>query len=143
MKSVNLILLFILFVSALQSATAQVSKQTGSKNKTAKCLAYEPEKVSLRGQLSRKTVVNASNQKETIWTLKLDAPACVNADAENEFNVKQNRVLDVQLVLTAEMFKKYRALVNKKIAARGTLFGAHTQHHFTDVLMIVEEVTAR
>jgi hypothetical protein len=140
MKYLNIVLLLILF-APMQSSEAQTSKQTNSK--TAKCLSYEPEKVSLRGQLLRKTLVNASNQKETIWTIKLDAPVCINADAENEMNVKQNRVTDVQLVLTTEMFKKYRAQLNKKIEASGTLFGGHTQHHFTDVLMIVEEIKAR
>lgn len=143
MKYVNVFLLLIIFIAAAQNGAAQTVKQTNQRNKTAKCLNYEPEKVSLRGQLLRKTVVNASNQKETIWTLKLDAPVCVNADAENEFSVKQDRVADVQLVLTAEMFKKYRAQLNKKIEASGTLFGAHTQHHFTDVLMIVEEITTK
>lgn len=143
MKYLNVVLLLVLFAAASQIIQAQVSKQTSSKTKTAKCLAYEPEKVSLRGQLLRKSVVNASNQKETIWTIKLDAPVCVNADPENEMNAKQNRVTDVQLVLTGEMFKKYRAQLNKKVEASGTLFGGHTQHHFTSVLMIVEEIKAR
>lgn len=142
MKSLSIFLLLILF-AARQDALAQVSKQTEPKHKTADCLSYEPEKVSLRGRLLRKTIVNASNQKETIWTLKLDAPVCVKADRGNEFNAAVARVTDVQLVLSAEQFKKYRAHLNKKTIAGGTLFGAHTQHHFTDVLMIVEEITTR
>ncbi|HEX8197033.1 MAG TPA: hypothetical protein VF571_12650, partial [Pyrinomonadaceae bacterium] len=71
----------LLFIFICTASIAVADAQTG------KCLNYEPEKVSLRGQLLRKSVVNASNQKETIWTIKLDAPVCVKADAGNEFNV--------------------------------------------------------
>ena len=133
MLFIKLLLFIFISIASIAAADAQ----------TAKCLSYEPEKVSLRGQLLRKSVVNASNQKETIWTLKLDAPICVKADAGNEFNVAVERLTDVQLVLSTEQFKKYRANLNKKIEAGGTLFGAHTQHHFTNVLMIVEEIKAR
>jgi hypothetical protein len=133
MRFIKLLLFIFICTASIVAADAQ----------TAKCLNYEPEKVSLRGQLLRKSVVNASNQKETIWTIKLGAPVCVKADAENEFNVAAARVSDVQLVLSSEQFKKYRTNLNRKIEAGGTLFGAHTQHHFTNVLMIVEEIKAR
>ncbi|HEX8399908.1 MAG TPA: DUF4431 domain-containing protein [Pyrinomonadaceae bacterium] len=133
MRFIKLLLFVFISIVSVAAANAQ----------TAKCLSYEPKKVSLRGHLLRKSVVNASNQKETIWTIKLDAPICVKADAGNEFNVAVKRLTDVQLVLSSEQFKKYRANLNKKIEAGGTLFGAHTQHHFTNVLMIVEEIKAR
>jgi hypothetical protein len=130
------LLIFICLISAL-AARAQTATAA------ARCLSYEPETVNLSGLAARRTFVNASDKKETVWILRLDAPVCVKRDAENEFNVERNRVRDVQLVLTAEQYKQFQSNLNKKVAARGKLFGAHTQHHFTDVLMIVEEIKAR
>ena len=104
------------------------------------CLNYEPETVSLTGTLLRRSAVNVSGQKEVIWVLRLAKPACVNASEGDDFNVKRTRVTDVQLVLEPEMFAKYRGLIGKKSTARGTLFGEHTAHHFTPVLLDVAEM---
>jgi hypothetical protein len=110
-----------------------------SAQKTAaeKCLSYEPAVVKLNGKLSRKTVTNASEQKETIWVLTLDKAVCVDADAENEFNPAFERITEVQLVLKSEQIRKFRALQNQNISVTGTLFAGHTQHHFTEVLIMV------
>ncbi|HSK71733.1 MAG TPA: DUF4431 domain-containing protein [Pyrinomonadaceae bacterium] len=102
-----------------------------------KCLFYEPATVSLDGKLTRKVVVNASEQKETIWILKLNEIVCVAADENNEFNPAVEKVSDVQLVLNSKQFRVIRDLQNQKVSVTGTLFAAHTQHHFTDVLLIV------
>ena len=104
------------------------------------CVNYEPEIVSLVGTLSRRTVVNVSEQKEVIWILRLARPVCVTAVEGDDINVKRARVTDVQLVLEPEMFKMYRGLVGKKVRATGTLFGQHTAHHFTPVLLDVAEM---
>jgi len=84
--------------------------------------------------------MNVSGQKEVVWILRLAKPVCVNADEASDFNVERSRVTDVQLVLEADMFKKYRALLGKKVRAMGTLFGEHTAHHFTPVLLDVTAV---
>lgn len=83
-----------------------------------------------------------SKQKETVWVLKLDKPICMNAGAENEFDIKQAHVKEIQLGLDKEMYRKYRALLNKRVEASGMLFGAHTQHHVTDVLLDAKEIKA-
>lgn len=121
---------FIFIIGASADAFAQnaVSK---------KCLSYEPVTVSLDGKLTRKVVVNASEQKATIWVLKLEEVVCVAEDENNEFNPAVEKVSDVQLVLNSKQLREIRALQNQKISATGTLFAAHTQHHFTEVLLIV------
>lgn len=124
------------FLFAGQTTFAQTEK-----NKS--CLAYEPAKTVLDGLLTRRAVVNASEQKETIWIVRLRAPQCVAADANNEFNPAVERVSEVQLVLTAEQMHRYRPLLNQKITVAGTLFAAHTQHHFTEVLLIVGEMAKK
>ena len=105
------------------------------------CLDYEPAEVSLAGTISRRTFVNASEQKEVVWILRLAKPVCVNADENSDSNVKRARVKDVQLVLEPGMFAEYRRLLGKKVRATGTLFGEHTAHHFTSVLLDVTKMS--
>lgn len=104
------------------------------------CLNYEPENVTLSGKLARLSMKNISGRKETIYVLKLETPICVNADAESEYNQQQSGVNDIQLAFDAEKYKSSRALLNKNVSVSGTLFGEHTQHHFTKVLMMVSEI---
>ena len=101
------------------------------------CLNYEPDPVTLVGTVSRKRFLNVSEQKEIVWLLKLTKPICVNADEGSDFNVNRSRISEVQLVLEPEMFGRYRRLLGKKVKAAGTLFGEHTAHHFTPVLLDV------
>lgn len=135
-KSFILTLVFAVLVFAAQATHAQTAK-------IKTCLEYEPANATLDGQLMRRAVVNASEQKETIWIVKLRAPQCVAADAENEMNAAVESVSEVQLVLTADQMRRARSLVNQKITIAGTLFAAHTQHHFTEVLMIVGEISKK
>ena len=130
-----------LFFAAVLLFAGQGARAQGAKNKS--CLKYEPAKTILDGQLTRRAVVNASEQKETIWVVRLRAPQCVAADPDNELNPAIERAAEVQLVLTAEQMRRYRPLLNQKTAVAGTLFAAHTQHHFTEVLLIVGEMTKK
>lgn len=136
----KLLILSLVFAAVLIFAAPTTRAQT-AKNKT--CLVYEPAKTTLDGQLTRRAVVDASEQKEMIWLVKLRSAQCVAADAENEMNPAIESVSEVQLVLTAEQMRRARPLLNQKITVAGTLFAAHTQHHFTEVLMIVSELTKK
>ncbi len=135
-KLLILSLAFAVLIFAVQTTHAQTTK-----NKT--CLEYEPIKTKLDGHLTHRAVVNASEQKEMIWIVKLRSTQCVAADAGNEMNPAVESVSEVQLVLTAEQMRRARPLLNQKITVTGTLFAAHTQHHFTEVLMIVSEITKK
>lgn len=125
-KFIFTVFLSLIFVFAAQAQTD--------------CLNYEPENVTLSGKLIRLSMKNISGQKEMIYTLRLETPICVNADAENEYNPQQSDVKDIQLAFDAEKFKSSRSLLNKNVTVSGTLFGEHTQHHFTKVLMSVSEI---
>ena len=133
-KSIKLIFSFIFILSV--TAVAALAQTSGNKQ----CLAYEPATVTLKGKLLRKAVINASEQTEVIWVLKLEDSVCVAADAENEFNPSVESVTEVQLVLNREHLIKSRDLQNRKISVNGALFAGHTQHHFTDVLLMVANV---
>ena len=113
------------------------------------CLSYEPTVVNLRGTLIRSTLPGPANYQdvrrgdtaETSWFLELDSSICVNVDnSQPDLNPSQADIRKVQLVLQASMYKRYRALLGRKVVARGTLFGAHTGHHHTPVLLTVKSL---
>ena len=110
------------------------------------CRSYEPVAVALHGKLIRKTFAGPPNytdirkgdQAETFWLLNLDSPICVHEDAsEPELNPSQKNVRSVQLVLDQGDYERLKALLGKRVVAAGSLFGAHTGHHHTAVLLTV------
>ena len=115
----------------------------------AACLSYEPAEVTLRGILVRKTFpgppnyedIRKGDQPETYWLLTLDSAICVDQDkSEPELNPAKKDVRQVQLVLQPEMYRRFKSLLNRKTVATGTLFGAHTGHHHTPVLLTVQSI---
>lgn len=110
------------------------------------CKSYEPALVSLYGTLTRKIFAGPPNYQdihrgdaaEAVWMIKLDSPICVNQDkAEPDLNPSQQNVRVVQLVLKKEEIERANTLLGRKVVASGTLFGAHTGHHRTPVLLTV------
>ena len=72
-----------------------------------------------------------NDSKERVYVLVLDKPITMIAEDKNEFNTAKTNIKEIQLV-TNEDFKHH---INKKITLSGTLFGAQTGHHHTDVLL--------
>jgi hypothetical protein len=112
----------------------------------AGCKSYEPALVSLHGILVRETFAGPPNYRdihkgdepEAIWLLKLESPICVDEDkAQPDLNPSQRNVRKVQLVLNKEYGERANVLLGKRVVASGTLFGAHTGHHYTSVLLTV------
>jgi len=112
----------------------------------AGCKSYEPALVSLHGILVRKTFAGPPNYRdihkgdepETVWLLKLESPICVDEDKlQPDLNPSQRNVRKVQLVLNKEHSERANVLLGKRVVASGTLFGAHTGHHHTSVLLTV------
>ena|SRR5258708_25691079 len=112
----------------------------------AGCLSYKPVVVVLRGILIRKTFPGPPNYRsirngdtgETYWFVQLDRLICVNQDRpEPDLNPAQKSVRRVQLVLEPSAYKKYKTLLGKRVVLTGTLFGAHSGHHHTPVLLTV------
>lgn len=114
------------------------------------CKSYEPASVALHGKVVRKTFAgppnysNISNgdEAEVYWLLELDTAICVDEDkAQPDLNPRQKNVKAVQLVfLNGDAYKEYQSLVGKRVVATGSLFGAHTAHHHTDVLLTVKNL---
>ena len=128
-------LLFIL-LSVISVAQMQI----------AGCKSYEPMVVELSGTLLRKTFAGPPNyhdihkgdESETFWVLKLDFPICVDQDpADPDLNPAQKKIRTVQLLLNKEADERARSLSGKRVQTAGTLFGAHTGHHHTPVVLTV------
>jgi hypothetical protein len=125
---------------------ARASSSAAQAKPQPACLAYEPTVVTLRGTLVSKTFPGPPNfesirngdKPETYWLLDLPAAVCINEDkVEPDLNPAQEDVREIQLVLKSEWYKQHKALLGREIVATGTLFGRHTGHHHTSVLLTV------
>ena len=110
------------------------------------CLTYEPATVELRGTVVRETFPGPPNYEsvkegdapEVVWLLQLAEPICVSAKESDAEYPAASDLKRVQLVLTADEYKKFADLVGQPVVASGSLFAAHTGHHHADVLLTVE-----
>jgi Domain of unknown function (DUF4431) len=127
-----------------KSSVRQTTHQSG-------CLSYEPAVVTLSGTLVRKTFPGPPNYESVIhgdkpeisWFLDLPESVCVKEDgAEPDLNPKQSAIREIQLVLQPQQYVQHKALVGRKVVATGTLFGEHTGHHHTPVLLTVRTLEA-
>ncbi|HTR66172.1 MAG TPA: DUF4431 domain-containing protein [Terriglobales bacterium] len=118
----------------------------GQTSQKSDCLSYEPAVVKITGILIRKTFpgppnyesIQRGDRAETSWFLDLPATVCVNEDRTKPgLNPGQRDVHEIQLVLQPEQYSQHKALVGGRVVATGTLFGEHTGHHHTPVLLTV------
>jgi len=109
-------------------------------------LAYEPATVELRGTLALEQKYGPPNygenpesdEKVRVPILVLSEPVDVQGDPRSDLNGEAVRdVRKVQLVFKS---RSYQRLVDKNVVATGTLFHAHTGHHYPDVLMNVSTI---
>ena len=111
-------------------------------------VSYEPATVTLTGKISRRVFPGPPNYEsvkkgdapEVAWLLRLERPVSVKAKQGDEFNQTRRNVRDLQLALGPDDFKRYRSLLGKRVAVSGQLFGAHTGHHHTAVLLQVKSL---
>jgi hypothetical protein len=134
--------------AALIAATVLVSTNSamGQSTSLSPCLSYEPAVVTLSGTLVRKTFPGPPNYKsvkkgdkpETSWFLDLPESVCVNEDkTEPDLNPKQSGIHEIQLVLQPEQYQRHKGMVGRQVLATGTLFGEHTGHYHSPVLLTV------
>jgi hypothetical protein len=111
------------------------------------CLTYEPDTVSLKGTIKRRTFAGPPNyesvakgdQPERMWVLRLARPICVAASGDRK---EEKNVSDLQLVFAgAEDYRRYRSFVGRRVTVNGTLFPAQTGHHYTRVLLTVTRIS--
>jgi hypothetical protein len=113
---------------------------------------YEPAKSVLSGTVKRVVFpgppnyedVKAGDAPQVCWILLLPRKANVRAIAgasTDEFNVPETGISDIQLAFTEpDAYQKHRRLLGKPVTVTGTLFHAHTGHHFTRVLLSVSSL---
>jgi hypothetical protein len=134
--------------SAIVMATVLMSgiSVMGQSTHQSHCLSYEPAVVTLSGTLVRKTFpgppnyesVKKGDRPETSWFVDLPESVCVNEDrVDPDLNPKQSGILEIQLVLQPEQYQQRKEMIGRKVVATGTLFGEHTGHHHTPVLLTV------
>jgi len=132
----------IITVITLISTNSTMNQSTPQ----SQCLSYEPAVVTLSGTLVRKTFPGPPNYEsvkkgdipETSWFLDLPESVCVNeSKTEPELNPQQNDIREIQLVVKPQQYQQHKGIVGKKVLATGTLFGEHTGHHHTPVLLTV------
>ena len=113
------------------------------------CLSYEPSVVKLTGTLVREIFpgppdyasVQHGDKPEVYWLLNLAKPICVDEDtAEPGLNPAHKDIRAMQLVISAAFYKKYKNLVGHQVVVTGTLFGEHTAHHKTPVLLTISSL---
>jgi hypothetical protein len=112
------------------------------------CLAYEPETVTLEGNVSSKDFpgppnfesIRGGDQRIRYWILRLPQSVCVDG-GHDDINVRVENIREIQLVFEDDAFyKKYRALVrkHKHFQVVGSLFHEHTANHVRKILFKVQ-----
>ena len=100
--------------------------------------------MNIGGTLARKTFAGPPNYEsvrkwdraQTYGLIEPYSPVCVVEDeADPDLNPSQDLVGEIQLVLTPEEYQAFKEMVGREVIAKGTLFGAHTGHHHTPVLL--------
>lgn len=104
------------------------------------CLKPGPKTVILTGKLERRIYpgppnyedIKKGDQPETGFYLLLKEPVCYVGDELSD--PKQNVSL-IQLVLDQKGYDELRPYLGKIIKLKGSLFGSHTGHHHTPILL--------
>jgi len=114
----------------------------------ARCLAYEPTRVTLEGTLTSRSLPGPPNyvsiargdHPETIFLVTLDQPICVSADPSSRMNARSHAgITEVQLAPNSQ---RPRRFVDKRVRVSGSLFGAQSRHHRTPVVLNVTGIRA-
>lgn len=112
----------------------------------ADCFHYDSERVRLLGKLEIRTYYGPpgygesprSDRRERQAILLLAKPICVVGGVDKTYPSTSNES-EVTLVPTRNQnLAKYR---NKTVEVSGTLFGAHTGHHRTPVLIDMDTIS--
>ncbi|MFY1665653.1 DUF4431 domain-containing protein [Pseudomonas sp. Pseu.R1] len=109
----------------------------------SECNQYEPADTTLSGTLTRQVFpgppgfedVVTGDEPQVGFYLSLSEPLCMKGNEnEGDISVEDNETL-VQLVLQATDYDNLRPYLDQPVVLKGTLFGAETGFHHTQVLM--------
>ena len=114
-------------------------------------LSYEPEVMELDGRLVIESKFGPPNfgeqpktdEKVRVPVLVLSNRANMLADSGDDPNAKS--VYDVRQIQLAfpSSDTAHNALIGKQVVVTGTLFHAHTGHHYTEVVMNVQSIEGK
>jgi hypothetical protein len=137
------------FLSMFSPSPLPATEARGAKTTAAAdCLEYGPV-VQLTGNLMKKTFPGPPNfasvaqgdAPEVAWILHLDKPVCAKGRTGDDFDVAVSHLQEQQLVLgNNDYYRQAKKFLSRKVIATGVLFGAHTGHHYTPVLMDVKNI---
>jgi len=128
--------------------TLLVSFACAGSSRAQHFLSYEPEVVELDGQLVVQSKYGPPNYGEDPKTdLKVRVPVLVlrqrvsvigdRGDGHNSQTVYGARQIQLAFGVGET---SHKALIGKQVVVTGTLFHAHTGHHYTDVVMTVRSI---
>lgn len=129
------------------STNPQVEDATELKKENPTEYQYEPAVSTIHGTLSSKVYWGPPgygedttvDEKENVYLLVLDKGINIQApkkDLSDGYNAAINNVMQLQLVNQQSL----DAYLNKNVTVTGTLFGAQTGHHHTDILLDVKSI---
>jgi uncharacterized protein DUF4431 len=109
---------------------------------SATCLSYA-NRVSITGTLTRTVFPGRPNfesvakgdEPETYFVLRLNPPACVDADPTDAEIPAKRGITEIQLLLSSEQYAELRPKLGQRIGLSGVLFPAQTGHHHTPVIL--------
>ena len=114
-------------------------------------LSYEPEVMELDGRLVIESKFGPPNfgeqpktdEKVRVPVLVLSNRANMLADSGDDPNAKSvYHVRQIQLAFPSSD-TAHKALIGKQVVVTGTLFHAHTGHHYTEVVMNVQSIEGK
>ena len=114
-------------------------------------LSYEPAMVELEGRLVIQNEYGPPNfgenprtdRKEKVPVLVLAKPINVRGTPGDEYTATSvEETARIQLVFI-DTSPAYKQLIGKKILVKGSLFHAHTGHHYTPVLIKVSSLESK
>ena len=130
-RSIASLVLLAIALAGASAASAQTCLKADSK-----------AEVRIQGTLATVNFVHPGNgSRQSAVVVRLANPVCADVtDIDN----KVERVSNIARVQLAGDFdaKKARQLMNKRVAAGGTLFGQHTAYHVTPILLDTKSLEA-
>jgi len=112
----------------------------------ARCLGYEPNRITLTGQIVHKRLPGPPNYRsvahgdrpESVYFVALDQPVCVSADPTSSRNTRSYAgITEIQLLISPV---EGSTAVGKRMRISGTLSSAQSGYHRTPVLLTVKEM---
>jgi len=139
MKKISIPLFFLVFACVFNYSKVAAN---------SKCLAYEPEIISVTGIIHPETFAGPPNYSSIekgdealkYWIITLDNEICVNKNTD-EGNIPEYQIKVMQLVFVGSgEYDLYRSLLGKKVKIYGSLYHMYAGRHFTTVLIRVKNI---